>query len=69
MIEAVENIRDMLYYCETDPKLNYLYLSPTVKTLLGPSMLEEHLQNPELIFDIVHPDDYETLNEEKIRDT
>lgn len=36
MIETVENSRDILYYCETVPKLNYLYLSPTVNDLLGP---------------------------------
>ena len=61
MVETVENIRDILYYCETVPKLNYLYLSPTVNDLLGPNTLEEHLQNPEKIFEIVHPDDRETL--------
>lgn len=24
LVETVENIRDILYYCETVPKLNYL---------------------------------------------
>ena len=61
MVETVENIRDIVYYCETVPKLNYLYLSPTVNDLLGPNTLEEHLQNPEKVFEIVHPDDRETL--------
>src|SRR5690606_25484595 len=66
MVETVENIRDILYYCETVPKLNYLYLSPSVNELLGPNTLEEHIQNPEKIFEIVHPDDKETLEKKKI---
>ena len=66
MIETVENIRDILYYCETVPKLNYLYLSPTVNDLLGPKTLEEHLHKPEKIFEIVHPDDRETLVRKKL---
>lgn len=61
MVETVENVRDILYYCETKPKLNYLYLSPTVNYLLGPNAYEEHLQNPEKVFEIVHPDDREVL--------
>ncbi|MFD1850955.1 sensor domain-containing diguanylate cyclase [Oceanobacillus bengalensis] len=61
MVETVENVRDILYYCETKPTLNYLYLSPTVNDLIGPETLEEHLQNPEKIFEIVHPEDYDTL--------
>lgn len=65
MIEMAENIQDILYYCETYPKLNYLYLSPNIGTILGES-LEEHLQNPDLIFDIVHPDDYDTLMKKKL---
>ncbi|RKQ14216.1 sensor domain-containing diguanylate cyclase [Ureibacillus endophyticus] len=66
MIETVENIRDMLYYCETYPKLNYLYVSPSIKTLIGSDNLKRHLKNPELIFEIVHPDDYETLMKKKL---
>ena len=52
MVETVENIRDILYYCETVPTLKYLYLSPTVNDLLGPNILEEHLKNPEKIFQL-----------------
>lgn len=65
MVETVENIRDILYYCEVVPKLNYLYLSPTVN-ILGPNALEEHLQNPEIIFGIVHPDDRDTLMKKRL---
>jgi len=65
MVEATENIRDIIYYCETVPKLNYLYLSPSINNLIGPNALEEHLQDPEIIFEIVHPDDKKILMEKK----
>ena len=58
MIQAVENAKDILYYCETKPRLRYRYLSPAVDHLLGPHTLEEHINNPYLIYEIVHPDDY-----------
>ena len=35
MVKTVENVRDILYYCETVPKLNYLYLSPNCKRPIG----------------------------------
>jgi diguanylate cyclase (GGDEF)-like protein/PAS domain S-box-containing protein len=66
MVETVENIRDILYYCETVPKLHYLYLSPTVNQLLGPNAWEEHLHNPDLVFEIVHPDDLEILMKKRL---
>ncbi|SHG81933.1 sensor domain-containing diguanylate cyclase [Ornithinibacillus halophilus] len=65
MVETVENVRDILYYCETVPKLNYLYLSPIVNELIGPNTMEEHMLDPEKIFEIVHPDDYDTLRNKK----
>ena len=65
MVETVENIRDIVYYCETEPKLNYLYLSPAIN-VLGPNTWEEHLQDPEVIFEVVHPDDREILMKKRI---
>lgn len=64
MVEMLENFQDIVYYCETYPKLNYLYLSPNIDKLLQCN-LEEHLKNPEKIFDIVHPDDHEILKKKK----
>lgn len=66
IVETVENIRDIIYYCETVPKLNYLYLSRTVDDLLGPNTLEKHLRNPESIFEIVHPDDRNIIEKKKL---
>ena len=61
MVESVENIRDVLYYCETHPEFKYQYLSPTIDDLLGPGTLEAHLRDPRAIYDLVHPEDYALL--------
>ena len=66
LIETVENVRDILYYCETEPKLNYLYLSPNVTDYFGQDALAKHLENPERIFEIVHPDDYDILVKKRL---
>lgn len=66
MIETTEGIRDMLYYCEVYPKLKYLYLSPSIDSNLGPNSLEKHLNNPDKIFDIVHPDDHDILRKKQL---
>ncbi|MEK5078873.1 sensor domain-containing diguanylate cyclase [Solibacillus sp. FSL W7-1436] len=65
MIETTEGIRDILYYCEVYPKLKYLYLSPSLESNLGPNILQKHLENPDLIFDIVHPDDIDILRKKQ----
>ncbi|MFJ8264015.1 diguanylate cyclase domain-containing protein [Rummeliibacillus sp. NPDC094406] len=61
MIQVVENAKDILYYCDTKPKLKYRYLSPVIDNILGPNSLKEHLHCSDKIYEIVHPDDYETL--------
>lgn len=61
MIQVVENAKDILYYCDTKPKLKYRYLSPVIDNILGPNSLKEHLNYPDKVYEIVHPDDYETL--------
>lgn len=66
MIETTEGIRDMLYYCEVYPKIKYLYLSPSIDSNLGPNSLEKHLNNPDIIFDIIHPDDLDTLRKKQL---
>ena len=65
MIESVENIQDILYYCETQPKLKYLYLSPNIGDFLKGSWAD-HVKKPEMIFDIVHPNEYEVLMKKKL---
>lgn len=65
ILETVENVKEIIYYCDI-PDLQYRYLSPVVETILGPNTLQEHLDNPNKIFEIVHPDDYELLMKKKL---
>ncbi|RLD50898.1 MAG: hypothetical protein DRI94_07500 [Bacteroidetes bacterium] len=48
-----ENTYDWEYW--TDPDGNYKYLSPSCERITGYSP-EEFVENPDLLFDIVHPD-------------
>ena len=59
LIDTVENVKDIIYYCET-PQLKYRYLSSAVYQL-GPNAYREHMENPMKVFEIVHPDDYGKL--------
>lgn len=65
LVETADNIRDILYYCETVPKLKYIYLSQSVDKFFGPGTMEAHLREPDKIFELVHPDDKETLLKKK----
>ncbi|HWL11757.1 MAG TPA: sensor domain-containing diguanylate cyclase [Ureibacillus sp.] len=62
--ETAENVKDIIYYCET-PQLKYRYLSLAVNQL-GPNTYKEQIDNPFKIFEIVHPEDREKL-ENKIQ--
>lgn len=57
LLQAVESIHDITYYCELTPKLNYLYLSKSIDNVLGANTYEEQIKNPESFFDFLHPDD------------
>lgn len=60
LIDTVENVKDIIYYCEV-PQLKYNYLSPAVN-LFGPDIYERHMKDPYKIFEIVHPEDYDKLH-------
>lgn len=59
MIEAVENVRDIIYYCEVKPTLKYLYLSESINHFLGLGSKKMHMSDPMKYYDILHPDDKE----------
>lgn len=65
LIQVVDNMRDILYYCEIYPVMKYRYLSQAINHIIGPNAWNEHLANPNLIFDMVHPEDYDTLKKKK----
>lgn len=61
----LEHAKDIIYYVEIEPIPRYRYLSPSIDTALGDNVLEETFENPFAIFDRIHPEDYNTL-EQKI---
>ena len=62
MLEVVENLKDIMYYCELKPHVKYRYLSPVVDQFFGEGATQEHLENPGIIFsNLVHPDDRHIL--------
>lgn len=58
LFKMIEHSKDIVCRVELIPNRKYTYLSPSVEDILG-YKLEEHLKNPFLPFEIVHPDDYE----------
>lgn len=61
IIQAVENSKDVFYYCDIKPKLRYHYLSPVINTILGENVWATHMQDPYKYPDILHPDDLDKV--------
>ncbi|KMT21167.1 diguanylate cyclase domain-containing protein [Clostridium cylindrosporum] len=60
LLKMFQNCKDIVYRCDLIPQFQFTYISPSIKELLGYSA-EELISNSELAFEIVHPDDRETL--------
>lgn len=50
-----ENARDIVYRLQIAPELKYEFISAAVSEIIGYTP-EEHYQNPDIIFTIVHPE-------------
>lgn len=57
-----ENAQDMIYIYKLMPYPYFEYVSPSCEKIMGYKP-EEFYQNPNLFFEIIHPDDKEFLNE------
>lgn len=66
--KMLQNSKDIVCRLELVPKLKFTYLSPSVESILGYTV-EEHIKNPMLPFEIVHPDDKEKQFEKIKYDT
>jgi diguanylate cyclase (GGDEF)-like protein/PAS domain S-box-containing protein len=62
IFQLVESSKDIIYYYEIKPELKHRYISPSIEHFLGEGILEEAYKNPNLPFELVHPDDYEILS-------
>lgn len=58
VFRILERAKDIIYRFEIIPEPKFTYLSPSVKDMFGYTV-EENLSNPMLVYEIVHPDDYE----------
>jgi PAS domain S-box-containing protein len=61
IFQLVESSKDIIYYYEIKPESKHRYISPSIEHFLGEGILEEAYKNPNLPFELVHPDDYEIL--------
>jgi diguanylate cyclase (GGDEF)-like protein/PAS domain S-box-containing protein len=59
--QLVESSKDIIYYCDIEPQLKYRYLSPAIEEILRPNLVKESMKNAYTAFEIIHPDDYKTL--------
>lgn len=57
--------KDIIYYYQTYPEIKFLYVSPSVKDILGRSD-NDFYNDYMLVFNIAHADDYETLYNKSI---
>lgn len=63
IIQAVENSKDVFYYCDMKPKMRYRYLSPVINKILGENEWIAYMQDPYKYYDIVHPDDLDKVTQ------
>lgn len=61
ILQLVESSKDIIYYCELKPEIKHTYISPSFETFLGEGLLDQAYSNPNLAFELVHPDDYDIL--------
>lgn len=59
--KLVENTKDCLYYFETKPKWRYTYVYPSLEKILGEEKGKLAYDQPELMLERCHPDDYDLL--------
>lgn len=63
MMHVVENSKDIFYYCDMKPKMQYRYLSPVINQILGENKWIEYMQDATKYYDIVHPDDVDQVTQ------
>lgn len=57
IIEAVNTMKDIIYWCDLNPNISYRYLSKSVDIQLGNGTRDKHLKYPDTIFETIHPED------------
>lgn len=57
IVKAVESAKDVVYSYQIVPSKKYNYLSESVDRIIGEGTYKEHIENPDHIYSIIHPDD------------
>lgn len=55
-IKTFERAKDIVFRFQIQPEFKFLYISPSVKDILGYDA-ESHYMNPSFPFELIHPDD------------
>lgn len=57
IVKTVENSKDIHYHYSLENGGHYVYLSRNIDYILGVGAYDDHIANPNKIYDIVHPED------------
>lgn len=60
--DLLNNAQDIIYYIQIHPTITFLYINDAVTRITGYTP-QEHYDNPNLGFEIVHPEDREILQQ------
>lgn len=59
--QLVENSKDIIYICDVEPEMKFHYLSPSIEHVLGGNIVQKSFENPYIIFERIHPEDFPLL--------
>jgi diguanylate cyclase (GGDEF)-like protein/PAS domain S-box-containing protein len=60
--QLVENSKDIVYHYQIKPERKFLYLSPAIEHFLGIGILAEAYHNPDVPYERIHPEDFNTFS-------
>ena len=61
IIKLAESSKDIIYYYQLKPSNGHKYLSPSVDYFLGEGMQKRLCTEPNLAFELIHPEDYDIV--------
>ncbi|MEK4628154.1 sensor domain-containing diguanylate cyclase [Solibacillus sp. FSL R7-0682] len=61
ILKLAESSKDIIYYYQVHPDYGHKYMSPSVECFLGEGMQQRLFTEPYLIFERIHPKDYDIL--------
>ncbi len=61
LIRLIESSKDIIYHYELKPEQKFRYISPSIEKVLGKGSIKRAFENPNIPFEHIHPDDYDTL--------